>query len=169
MRPPILLPLLVFLGGMLLPASLSAQTDGPVLVHFHEPMQFTDFKETSFPSERMTRALMVDFARAIRRATLRHLPEGYSIQVTFNDIDLAGQLASEMGASDQDVRVIRDIYPPRLRFVYTVRGPTGEVLAEGEENLSDLNFMASVPHLRRQDPFIYETELFRNWVRKLEI
>jgi len=170
MRPSRLLPCtLALLGLTLLPLSLPAQTDGPVLVHYHEPMKFTDFRESSFASERMVRAMMVDFARSIRRATLRHLPEGYTIQITFTDIDMAGDFEPQRGPDASDVRIIRDIYPPRLVFIYVIRDATGEIVADGEEAISDLNFQQNVPHLRRQDPFVYEEELFRRWVSRLDV
>jgi hypothetical protein len=64
----------------------------------------------------------------------------------------------------QDVRIVKDVYPPRFLFRFEIKDDTGQVLKEGERRLTDLAFMQRLT-LDRQDPLRYEKDLLGDWVR----
>ncbi len=81
------------------------------------------------------------------------------------DVDLAGEVEPWVGGPS-DVRIVRDIYPPRLKFHYEVTDEEGEELREGLAQLTDMNFLWGANRIRSSERFYYEKELFEDWARK---
>src|SRR4051812_46600224 len=53
------------------------------------------------------------------------VPEGQKIALTFTDIDLAGDFPPGRNASVDQIRVMKDIYPPRMAFSYRITDASG--------------------------------------------
>ena len=66
----------------------------------------------------------------------------------------------------QDVRVVKDLYPPRIELAWEFVGADGEVLREGEGTLRDLNFLTG-SGLLDGDPLRYEKRMLRDWLRRV--
>ena len=64
-----------------------------------------------------------------------------------------------------DVRIVKDIYPPRIDLQFRVRDAKGNVIKEGERKLRDLSFMMNL-RLNNHDPLRYEKTLIDDWMRK---
>lgn len=87
------------------------------------------------------------------------LPEGYKLNVTFDDIDLAGDARMNM----QDLRVIKPIYFPRLTISYTVQDKSGATVSSAEKLvLKDMSFMDRIKK-GRETSFYYEKKLLSEW------
>lgn len=87
------------------------------------------------------------------------LPEGYKLNVTFDDIDLAGDSRMNM----QDIRVIKPIYFPRLTISYSVEDKYGATISSAEKLvLKDMNFMDRIKK-GRDTSFYYEKRLLNEW------
>ncbi|WP_419148530.1 DUF3016 domain-containing protein [Pseudoalteromonas 'SMAR'] len=87
------------------------------------------------------------------------LPEGNTLSLHFDEIDLAGDV--RYGATE--MRVIKPIYFPRLTLSYKVINSQGDVLTEGKEvELKDMAFMDRINRgLDRS--FQYEKRLLTEW------
>lgn len=161
------------LGGALAfalgsPAVISAapETHARVLISYENPMDFTDFKDRQHVNERTVEGYMEEFTRVLQRLALSHLPDGHQLELTFTDIDMAGDFELQRGPDGQDVRIIKAIYPPRLSFNYVVRDADGVTVSSGSEKLSDLAFQNNLG-INRENTFFFETELMRGWLRTL--
>jgi len=99
-----------------------------------------------------------------QQSAARQLPDGHHLSVTITDIRRAGQYEPWHGPRMQDVRVVKDIYPPRLSFTYTLTGADGRVIDQGERQLVDSAFMMSGPRLTDSDPLRFEKAMIDNWV-----
>lgn len=137
-----------------------------ITIVYENSLEFTDFKDRYSSTERMVAGLEEEFSRYLKRAADKVLPEGQSLTITFTDIDMAGDFEPWRGPNAHDIRIIKSIYPPRIKFNYTVTDASGAVLKEGEERLSDLSFQSTLG-INRNDVFFYEQELMRSWLRKL--
>ena len=69
-------------------------------------------------------------------------------------------------AANKDIRVIKDIYMPRMKFTYAITDEAGAVVKEGKENLSDMTFMQNLNIVGRNDPLFYDLTMLRDWLRK---
>ena len=90
--------------------------------------------------------------------------EGCKLTVTFTDIDLAGEFEPWRGPQFDEVRIVKDIYPPGFKFAYTLTDANGKVLKEGTENIRDMNFQMRLL-IDTNDTLRYEKDILTDWMR----
>jgi hypothetical protein len=93
----------------------------------------------------------------------RRLPADQSLDVWVTDVDLAGYYDPRQGFT-REVRVVKDIYPPRIALRFRLTAADGTVVKEGERRLSDPDFLTRA---RRYplDGLGYEKEMLDDWLR----
>jgi len=81
---------------------------------------------------------------------------------------MAGDIQPWRNRHNADIRYVESIYPPRLKFRYTLKDAEGKVLLEGEESITDMAFqMNPAASIRgRHEHFFYEMTLLGDWMRK---
>jgi len=94
----------------------------------------------------------------------RLLAQGQVLKITVTDVDLAGEVEPWHGAAN-DVRVVRDIYPPRMTLAFRLTDAAGEIVAQGDRNLRDDQFMLRLS-ITMDDPRRHEKALIDDWLRK---
>ena len=85
------------------------------------------------------------------------------LKITVTDVDLAGEFEPWRGSPD--VRVVRDIYPPRIVLEFKRLAADGTVLQSGRRELSDPAFMERGAR-GAAEPLRYEKGLIDDWVRR---
>ena len=146
-----------------LPRELPA--DGAVSVHWSDPAQFTELRLTHNRWAAERGDWVTDLARHLQRKANARLPPGQAMDVAITDIKLAGDFEPWLGVNYSDVRVLRDIYPPRMTVQVRITGPDGQVLAEGERRLSDMGYLQSSLPLN-SDPLRHEKRMIDDWLRR---
>ena len=76
----------------------------------------------------------------------------------------AGSFEPWRGPQAADVRIVRDIYPPRIDLRFKLLDADGKLLREGSRQLRDATFMMR-PDLYPNDPLRYEKTLLDDWLR----
>lgn len=142
----------------------TVKSNAELKIEFTDADQYTDM-ETSFGSTDKTAGIIKDsVAEAFQRSANKYLPSGYSLNVSVENIDLAGD-RSVLTSTFGDIRVYRDIFPPRIAFSYEVRSPSDQLVASGEVSKSDLSYLQTYTGFRfrseEEAPFV--TELVRGW------
>jgi hypothetical protein len=135
----------------------------PVTVTFEDSDNFTDAR-SSFGGGTDEHYLDM-LSKHIQKAASKRLAAGQKLEVSIKDVDLAGDFLPGR-ASTQDVRVVKEIYIPRVKLSFKLLDADGKILKEGERFLSDLNFMMNVGIIGRNDPLFYDKELLTAWVKK---
>lgn len=135
-----------------------------VVVNFFEPEKFTDVKDGSFGTEKGRDGILRELRDYIVERAEKALPPGQKLSVTFLDVDLAGDYEPWRGPRLDDVRIVKDIYPPRFKLAFRVLNEAGDTVKEGERKLSDLSFMSRLT-INRQDHLRYEKEILNDWIR----
>lgn len=87
------------------------------------------------------------------------LPENFCLVVKITDIDLAGR-SSVLVPVDRD-----QIDWPRINFHYELRNATNEIIAQGEESLSDPGYARSIRKAPNYGPFEKEERMLNDWFR----
>ena len=93
------------------------------------------------------------------------MPEGHLLSVTFTDIDMAGDFEPWRGPRFDDIRIVKDIYPPRINLSFRLTDAEGNVVKEGTRELRDLAFMMKITMAFRDDPVRHEKALLDDWLR----
>ncbi len=136
-----------------------------VEVNFDHPEKFTDLKDSWMGSDKGRDNYLALFKEFLEEAGPRFLAEGQTLTITFTDIDLAGDFEPERGMNFSDVRIVKDIYPPRMNFTYKLVDANGTVLKEGQERLIDLSFQMTAGLFDAQDSLRYEKSMLKDWLR----
>ena len=78
------------------------------------------------------------------------------------DLDLAGEYEPRLRS--YDVRVMRDVYPPRIKMHYRLT-ENGHSVVEGDELVDDMNYLANPAARMIQEPLRYEKAMLSDWFR----
>ncbi len=133
-----------------------------VWVRFTAPETFTDatYDNRRSSLEQVTRDLAAQFAALGQR----YLPPGQRLVVDVLDVDLAGRY--EPWHQDfSDVRYMRDITWPRIHFTYQVVDQDGSIVASGDEDLGDMQYLMRPAQRRDGDRLRYEKAMLDTWFR----
>jgi len=159
-------------GGMralsvLLCGLLSAATGlayaADVKVEFKEPKKFTDIKAGNEPKGAFERRILAGFEQIFADLAAK-LPEGYSWNIVVTDIDLAGDVNYMFTQSGQDIRVVKDIFFPRVNFSYELLDANKKVVLSDELKLKDMGFM-SRSNISRNQVLDYEKDMLERWFK----
>jgi len=129
--------------------------------------QLTEVKNNSFQRGWLKPAdwqkTLSDYLR--KRADLV-LPPGQKLEVTFEDIKLAGDFEPWRGPDAQDIRFMKDLYPPRATLRYRVIDAGGATIREGESKLTDMAYLQRATLATSTDPLRYDKRLLDDWLDK---
>jgi hypothetical protein len=145
------------------PRSLPA--DGPVTISWSDPAEFTEIKRSLNRWEAERGNWVVDLAKYMRQRSQDSLLPGETLDIHITDIARAGNYEPWRGLWLNDVRMVRDIYPPRMSFTWRKLGPDGQVIDEGEQKLVDMAFQMGTQPLN-SDPLRYEKRMVDRWVQR---
>lgn len=164
------LPLFAFVGlalaGSLRAAPAHDPATSPVEVNYVNPDKFTDVKDAYMPTDKGQAAILDDLKSYIVDRASHRLAEGQHLTIDFTDIDLAGQFEPWHGPDAQDIRVIKDIYPPRMKLHFKLTDAGGAVIKEGDRRLFDNTYTMNINTVGRSDPRFYDKELINDWIRR---
>jgi len=88
------------------------------------------------------------------------LPAGQTLHIEVTDLDLAGDVNN---GSMRQIRVIKDIHFPRIKFNYKVMAGEEVELSSGEVNLKDMGFLRTQALKYRNDALAYEKKMLDDW------
>lgn len=139
---------------------------GPATVEviFYEQEKFTDVRDGYMGSDKGREATLDTLKDYLTGRAVRGLTAGQKLAITVTDVDLAGDFEPWRGSQWGDVRIVKDIYPPRLTLVFRLTDADGTVLKEGKRDLRDLAFMIKMTMGFRDDPLRHEKALLDDWL-----
>jgi hypothetical protein len=164
------LALALWLGSI---APLAAAADGQqaeasVSVTYVNPEQFTENRMYG----RQDRYNRIDYLTQLKAYLVKQgqaiLKPGQSLHVDITDIQLAGSYEPWRGPRWDYVRIMRDIYPPRIDLDFKLLDQDGNVLREGKRVLRDLDYLHSNVGLAASEgaPLYYDKALLRRWLSR---
>lgn len=135
-------------------------------VDWTHPEAFADVRDNPGPSvgRQKPEEWLPLLARHLQNRADQILPKNDHLAVTFVDIKRAGAYEPWRGPQWNDVRVVKDIYPPRIDLRFTLTDAHGKPLKEGERKLTDPGFL-SRGTIDNDDPLRYEKRMLDDWLR----
>jgi hypothetical protein len=143
----------------------SAPASARVEVIYVNPENFKDFTDSSDGSERGAEGYREVFKEYLEREAVRMIPEGTQLTLSITEVDMAGEFEPWRGLRFNDIRIVKDLYPPRLNFTYKLTDASGAVLREGEKQLRDMNFLMNGMSAMSSDALRHEKALVEDWLR----
>jgi len=138
---------------------------GIVSVTTADPAGFSDARNGPREPDRARRAWVDALCMHLSERAAAALPEGQTLEVRLVDVQRAGGFEPARGPQAGQVRVVRDIYPPRIVLEFKRLAANGTVLQSGRRELSDPAFMERGAR-GGADPLRYEKGLIDDWVRR---
>lgn len=140
---------------------------GNVTIEWDNPQDYTDVKSVSGKQGayevKVFKALTDNLAK-VAKQTLR--PD-LKLELIVTNLDLAGDVQSTFGATPNDIRMVKPVFPPKISFSYSVL-EGDKVIMVGDEKLTDLNFMNGLKK-PNEKPLSYENAMLKSWlVNKVE-
>ncbi|TRX53151.1 DUF3016 domain-containing protein [Thalassomonas sp. M1454] len=131
-------------------------------IEWFEPENYRDIKVANGGKKAFQERVLKDFTGYFTELAAT-LPDNQVLKLKVTDIDLAGDIKYMVGPNNQSMRVITDLYFPRMKFSYQLT-ENGEVIQAGDENIKDMGFnMSSIHH--NSESFYYEKEMIEDWFK----
>ena len=131
------------------------------IVEFEKTESYTDAGR-KFPASARTESLPFLREHLVREAAAR-LPADQVLSIWITDVDLAGQY--EPGGH-RDVRIVKEIYPPRIELRFRLARADGTTVKEGTRTLRDSGFLSSGGPVDRTDNLRYEKVMLDHWLEE---
>lgn len=157
---------LTILAIPLLAAAQAAFAD--INVRFENAEHYTDLALSGAATPRVQADLLQQFEAHFRKLAPQYLPAGDKLDLVVEDIDMAGGFEPWQTPNATNARFIRDIYPPRIKLNYRWYGQDGQLKAENQEQISDLNYLILLDSVRylNNDPLRYEKAMLDRWLAR---
>ena len=154
----------VAVGGALLAAN-STKPAATVTVTFVAPEKFTDVKDSVQESDR-ERDRVLDVLKAhIEDLARSYVTNGRHLEIKVTDVDLAGDFEPWRGLDFDHIRILKEIYPPRMELEFRLVDADGKVVSEGKRRLQELGYLMTNT-LSTNDPLRFDKEMIRSWMRQ---
>lgn len=154
------------LAAFISTSALASEPVTAVKVNWQNPEKYTDIRPSSGTKKSYQKRVITAFDR-IWSDFAAKLPAGHTLLVTVKDLDLAGDVNPMYRIEHSDIRVIKEIYFPRMTFDYQLLDSAGQVLAaEQDVKVKDMGFMNSSPIGLGNGEFVYEKQMLKNWFQK---
>jgi hypothetical protein len=137
----------------------------PVQVHWGDPAGFTELRYSPNRRQASQGDWVAELGTYVSRRIARVLPAGERVDVEILDLERAGEL-EWWGSMNDDIRVMRPIYAPRMRVQFRRFGSDGALIAEGARTLTDLAYLDGPQPVSSSDPLRYEKRMVDRWVQR---
>lgn len=137
---------------------------GEAKVSWQEPDKYTDIRPSNEARDSFKEKVFKEF-NAMFSTMAKKLPDGYQMDVTVTDLDLAGDVNGMYSRLGRDIRVVKELYWPRMSFSYILKNEKNEVVVSAKEDLKDMNFMNSIGIHTSGNSFDYEEKMLNDWFK----
>lgn len=147
------------------PAQTPAQQGSKAEVVFVSPENFTDVRDSYTGTDRGREDILDQLREYMLDEAKRFIPQGDRLYISVTDVDLAGDYEPWRGPQWDDVRIVKDIYPPKINLSFRVTDSSGRVIKEGTRELRDLAFLMNLSMQFREDRLRHEKTMLDDWFR----
>lgn len=136
-----------------------------VKVNWQDPDKYTDIRPTNETKDAFRQRLF-EALDEVFRDNAKVLPENYLLEINVTNLDLAGDTNVLHPNNGHDIRLVKDIYWPRMSLQFSLKNDTGAMISEGKANLSDMNFLFTHRIVTSHTGFEYEERMINNWFKE---
>jgi len=141
------------------PSVMAAEVE----IKWTEPDKYSDIHEGENHRKNFRKQIFTNFEKHFSKLASQ-LPEGQILKVEVTNVDLAG---TTFHSGINRIRVIKDMYPPRMKFSYQLLNTDNSIAVEGEADLKDINYMMGRSLRYRSDTLGYEKGMLDKWFAEI--
>jgi len=101
----------------------------------------------------------------LRKRADRILPPGQQLDVHIDDIKLAGSFEPWHRPGAEDIRIMKDIYPPSMKLHYKLTGADGTTIREDDAKLRDTSYLQRAV-ANTTDPLRFDKRMIDEWLAR---
>ena len=105
--------------------------DGIVKVEWQDPKSFRDVKASGDIQSRFEARTFKELTKNLNKEAAKILKPNQKLEMVVTDLDLAGDVRPTFGATTNDLRVVKDLYPPRITFSYKITEGEQVIITQG--------------------------------------
>ncbi|GIU07188.1 MULTISPECIES: DUF3016 domain-containing protein [unclassified Shewanella] len=137
--------------------------DGNVNILWQSTNDYSDIEATSGVQSKFEQYLFTELTDGLAKLASKHLAKGQQLDLTVTNVDLAGDVQPTFGGATNDIRVVTDLYPPKISFDYVLT-QNGKVIKSGSEKLNNMGYLMDIQPIG-SDAFPYEQDLLTDWFK----
>ena len=141
-------------------AQMSAVQAAQVEVKWTNPDKYTDIKAGEGHRKKFQEQTFKTLEEHFTKMA-EMLPEQQKLLVDVTNLDLAGDVNYTM----KRIRIIKDIFTPRMKFSYQLLNADNTVVKSEDVSLNDMGFMMSNSLKYRNKSLSYEKKMLDDWFR----
>lgn len=157
---------ILFTGMTMLSActTVPAPPENPdIRITYINAEKFTDVGDSTVPGEASRAGYLEQLRKHLAQQAITRITAGQKLDIFITEVDMAGHF-EPWHVRAGNIRIIRDIYPPRINLRFTLTTAEGTILREGERQLRNPAFLIHAPPYYRDDPLRYEKVLLDDWL-----
>jgi hypothetical protein len=132
-------------------------------VVYVNPDKFTDVRDNYFFTGIGHDEYLDTFKHHLENHEDKYIPAGEHLSLRITDIKMAGDFEPWRGPGFEEIRIIKDIYPPHVNLEFKLTDANGKVLKAGTRKISDINFLEEDNTYFPDDTLRYEKKLIDDW------
>ena len=153
------------LCGLMLTSMLASNAfAGEAKVTWQEPEKYTDIRPSNESRDSFKERIFKEF-NIMFAGMAKKFPDGYLLEINVTDLDLAGDVNGMYSSLGREIRVIKELYWPRMSFSYILKNGKNEIVASAKEDIKDMNFMSPVGMHSSGSSFDYEEKMLNDWFK----
>ncbi|WP_298443754.1 DUF3016 domain-containing protein [uncultured Ferrimonas sp.] len=142
------------------------QQDGDVTVVWQKPSEYRDVKAASGIQSRYQNHVFASLGKHMQKKITPKLQAGSTMVITVTNLDLAGDVRPTFGATANDIRVVKSVYPPKMDFTYQLKDGNGKVVEQQQVKLNDLGFDSRSSLRYSNQALHFEMTMIDGWVNR---
>ncbi|WP_169306969.1 DUF3016 domain-containing protein [Ferrimonas sediminicola] len=135
-------------------------------VVWENPDDYRDVKAASGRQDRYENHVFATLGKQFQKSLGPLLNDDEKLVITVSNLDLAGDVRPSFGATTNDIRIVKSVYPPRISFRWSLLDGSGNEVEGDRVELKDLGFERGPATARfNNEPLKYELAMIERWVR----
>lgn len=137
---------------------------GIVKVEWQTPDNYHDIQSSNELQSRFENRFFETITKNINKQAEKTLKPNQKLEMQVSNVDLAGDVRPTFGATTGDLRIVKEVYPPRITFTYQIL-EDDKVIITGDEKLTDMSFLSRISRINER-PFEAETTMLNDWLKR---
>lgn len=138
---------------------------GQAEIDWVEPDKFTDIRPGNESRSNMQKRVFKELEQHFSELAAK-LPEGQTLKISVTNLDLAGDIRYMVGPNNATIRVVEDLYFPKMKFDYQLINSDKSIISTAKADIKDMSFNMGVRSSMNSEAFHYEKNMIDDWFYK---